>query len=475
MLATAIIISITFIVMVLVIALGKMDRTRIALVAAIVSYFALTFLEGATFEDFKTFLVGSTADGFINLHTLILIFSILMIVNIAKEGGVFQFLAFKIARMTRGQPKKLLPVLSITTVFITALVSDTLAIFVLLPLTISICRILKLKPEPYVIAQIIVVKVGSIMFLTSSVANMVIAFESGITFLEYFLNLGVMSFVLILVTIAVFLAFFQKDLLEDPQNVDILLETNAWTYIGNRGLMYKSAIALIAMITLFVIIPSTLLPPDIIALTIAVILFASSYLNPVEIFRKVDFKLIFYLLGLFVVSGALEEVGVMDAIATGIAGTTNATPFSTFLFLFWISAYISAPVDNIAIVRVFVPITTRITQGYSPAESHLGFYGIAFGVNLGDNLFAASGDSLIGISVAEESRAPVNIRRITIVGFVTANIQLFTVMIIYSLIYWFGFGFWLVVAIAALSSVLIVGKRVHAKRKTQTNPPVHSK
>lgn len=111
MLVTSVIISITFIVMLSIIASGKMDRTSVALVAAIVAYFALTFFEGATFEDFKTFLVGSTADGFINLHTLILVFSILMIVNIAKEGGVFQFLAFRIARMTRGQPRTLLPTL----------------------------------------------------------------------------------------------------------------------------------------------------------------------------------------------------------------------------------------------------------------------------------------------------------------------------------------------------------------------------
>jgi Na+/H+ antiporter NhaD/arsenite permease-like protein len=390
---------------------------------------------------------------------------VLVIVVIAKEGGVFQFIAFSIARMTRGQPKKLLPMLSVTTIFITAFVSDTLAIFVLLPLTIAICKMLRLNPQPYIISQIIVVKIGAIMFLTSSVTNMVIAFDGGIDFTEFFINVGLMSFVLMFVTIGILLAFSRKNLLEKPQNVDILLETSAWNYVGNPALMYKSLIALVGMIVAFILIPSTLLSADLIALTIAIILFVASRLHPAEIFTKIDFKLIFYLLGLFVVTGALDYVGFMDLVAAGIGGISFLIPFSTFLFLFWISAYISAPVDNIAIVRVFVPITQLITQGYVLADRHLAFYGIAFGVNLGDNLIQSSGDSLIGISVAEENKAPVNMRRISLIGFLTTNAQLLTIMIIYSLFYWVEFGLILILLSIGVISAIMLWKKLRAKKK----------
>lgn len=330
---------------------------------------------------------------------------------------------------------------------------------------------LRLTPAPYIIAQIIVVKIGAIIFLTSSVANIVISLDAGIRFGEFFVNVGMISFALILVTVVLFLGFFRENLREEPQNVDILLDTSAWIYVGNRALMYKSTVALVVMIIAFIVIPSSILSPDMIALTIAVILLVTSRLKPVEIFRKVDFKLIFYLLGLFVVTGALEKVGVIDLIAAGLGGTSFGSPFGTFLFLFWISAYISAPVDNIAIVRVFIPMTDLITQGYSMAARHLAFYGIAFGVNLGDNIIVASGDSLIGISVAEENQSPVNMRRISLIGFVTANVQLFTIMTIYSLIYWWEFGLVLLIALFAILFVIVMRKKLHAKTKTRKSLP----
>ena len=460
MLATAMIVLVTFIAMLVLIALGKGDRTAIALVGALITYFSLYTFGEANFEDLKTFLVGSPTDGFLNLHTLIFVFSILMIVEIAKEGGVFQFLAFKIAQVTRGDPKKLLIMLSLTTILITAMISDMLAIFIILPLTIVICRMIQLNPMPYIISQIIVIKNGAIVFLTSSISNIIISVEGGISFTEFLLNVGLMALVLIGITIAVFLSFFQEDLKKKPENVTVLLQSNAWNYVPNRRLMYKSSIALIAMITCFFIIPDSLIPTDLIALTVAVILFTICRLNPVETFKKIDFKLIFYLLGIFVVTGGLEETGFVDTIASVIGGFGSKNVFAVFAFLLWVSGYLSAPVDNIAIVRVLVPIADAITTRTAFMSLHVPYYGIAFGVNLGDNLFPPSGDSLIGISIAEREGFPVNMRHITIIGFVTTNIQLFVIMLVYAFLYNMQVG--LILVAIALPALLIIhlGKKL---------------
>ncbi len=76
-------------------------------------------------------LIGTPADGFDNFYALILVLSMLAIVEIGKDGGVFQFLVFKLVQMTKGRPRLMMVVFCCITVFITAVLSDMLAVIVL--------------------------------------------------------------------------------------------------------------------------------------------------------------------------------------------------------------------------------------------------------------------------------------------------------------------------------------------------------
>lgn len=186
MLITAILIIITYVLLMVFISINVLDREILALGGAIVTFFALTLLEGASFTTFMSFLVGTAEDGYTNFHTLILILGIMIIVEISIQSGAFQFFSFRLIQMTKGKPIYLLIAFSALSFIITAIINDVLTVILLIPLTISICRIVKIDPIPYIIIEGIIIKVGATFLLISSIPNILVSAYLGLSFNTYF-------------------------------------------------------------------------------------------------------------------------------------------------------------------------------------------------------------------------------------------------------------------------------------------------
>lgn len=193
---SAIILTIVFLAMLVLIAFEYAEREVLAILAGIITYFVITFIEHKGFEVIIDFLIGTREDGYVNLRSIILIFGMMTIVEIAIEGGVFQFLAFRLIQMTKGNPHYLLIIFRILSVLLAAIINDILAVIVLIPLTIMVCRILEIDPIPYIITQSIVIKLGASIFLISSISNILIAGHAKISFIEFFINIGFFSLII---------------------------------------------------------------------------------------------------------------------------------------------------------------------------------------------------------------------------------------------------------------------------------------
>jgi len=183
------------------------------------------------------------------------------------------------------------------------------------------------------------------------------------------------------------------------------MEFNPWNYVPDRNLFYKSSIVFISVIVGFILIPQELVTPDIIALTGGIILALITRLKGSEIVQKLDLELILYLVGIFLITGAMQHVKVIEAIGQGFSGIAGANPFAIILTTLWISALLSGAVDNIPITNVLVPvIAVMVHYDGSPNPSPLvksAYYSLAFGASLGDN-FKTLGDNVMTRTVSEQ-------------------------------------------------------------------------
>ena len=185
--STVIIVAV-FIVIVVLLMLEKVNRILLALSGAVICFFVLTFIEHQPYSLFVSFIFGTSEDGFVNTHSLFLIFGISIIVQICHASGLFTYVSLKLILRTANRPNLLLLILCTVTVLTSAIINNILTVMIIIPLTITVTRILNIDPEPFIITQAVLVNVGGTMFSISSVPNIMITQTAGIGFNEFFLN-----------------------------------------------------------------------------------------------------------------------------------------------------------------------------------------------------------------------------------------------------------------------------------------------
>ncbi|MFX1313662.1 MAG: SLC13 family permease, partial [Promethearchaeota archaeon] len=353
--------------------------------------------------------------------------------------GSFQFIAGKLIKLSGGKPVRLMIIFCSVTVFISAILNNILTVIIIIPLTITVSRILNINPTPYILTQAVLVNIGGTIFSISSIPNILITTFAGIEFLEFFINLGLISFIVYIFTLLLFILIYKKDLTIPEEGQKALKEFDVWNVVQNKRLLYQSLFSLIILLILLTLIPSSLLSPDIIALTTAIILIIITRLEPKEIISKIDFELIFYLLGIFVIVGGLEVTGATEAVGIFILNIGGTNLFFQLLLILWFSAYLSSCIDNIPITKVLIPVADTMTETASLVNRKQIFYSLAFGANWGDNL-TPLGDNILVVNIAEQNKRPISFKSFFKLGFITTNYQLLIISIYYCMIFYTYMG-----------------------------------
>ncbi|MFX1357372.1 MAG: SLC13 family permease [Promethearchaeota archaeon] len=463
MLISNIIIIICFVLVVLLILTNKMNRAIASLSGAIICFFTLIFLEKLDFDIIVEFLFGSQADNFVNLHSLILIISMMFIVEIANEAGLFQVISISLIKLTGEKPIYILTIFSFITVILSSILNNILTVIILIPLVITVSRILSINPSPYILTQAILVNVGGTFFSISSIPNILITGYAKISFIDFFLNVGLISLLVFPLTLLFFIFLYKKDLEVPTGGFKILKEINIWNFVQNKALLYKSAIALITTLFLFIIIPPSLISIDILALSVALILIISSRLSPKELIKSIDLELLLYLLGIFIISGALEFTGFLYLLGDGISYLVGGNPLNQVLIIIWFSGYLSSNIDNIPITKVLIPVIGNMPNIPSIKNINQPFYSLSLGANWGDNL-TPMGDNILVANIAEQNKRPISMKQFFKLGFFTTNFQLLIVSIYYIIIYQFILGIIIFLIILFIISSFYLIQKLSSKR-----------
>lgn len=457
MFLSAIIILISFITLIILIITERLNRAIASLAAAIITYFVLVLLEGYNFSIVVDLMFSSQDDDFVNLHSLILIIGMMIVVNICHEAGTFQLIAVTLIKLSGGKPIRLMVIFCCITVFISAILNNILTVIIIIPLTITVSRILNINPSPYILTQAILVNIGGTIFSISSIPNILITTFAGLEFLEFFINMGFISMLIFLFTLLFFILLYKNELPIPEEGISVLKEINVWNFVQNKRLLVQSLITLIILLILLAIIPSSLISPDLIAITIAIILIIITKIDPKEVIYKIDFELLFYLLGVFIIVGGLEITGVTSAIGKTLLNLGGNNLFFQLLLIMWFSAYLSSCIDNIPITKILIPVADKMTQSAILSDRKQIFYSLAFGANWGDNL-TPLGDNILVVNIAEQNKRPISFKSFFKLGFVTANYQLMILSIYYTIIFNFQIG---IIIVGTITSSIIIFYCLH--------------
>ena len=379
-------------------------RTAIALFGALVMLIVLFMTGVLDPHDSVDFVIGA-----IDFNTIGLLLGMMVIVGILGETGIFQYIGIKAAKISNGNVWKLMVILAIITAVGSAFLDNVTMVLLMVPVTISVCKILNINPISFILAQIFASNIGGATTLIGDPPNIMIGSAAGIDFMTFAYHMTPEIIITMAVTIVLFKFMFRKDLKQKPENLEKLQALDEKKEIKDSMLLKKSAIVLGIVIVMFMLHGMLGLEVSIIALGGAAVLLVVTGKQPYIAFRHVEWPTLLFFCGLFVIVGGVEASGALELLAHNILEITEGELGATMFTITMVSAFASAFVDNIPFTATMIPIIENISVDPAFAHNLTAFdynplwYALAFGADLGGNgtLIGASAN-LVAIAICEK-------------------------------------------------------------------------
>jgi Na+/H+ antiporter NhaD/arsenite permease-like protein len=361
----------------------------------------------------------------VDFNTIGLLLGMMIIVAILAETGIFQYIGIKLSKISKGSLYTLLVLLGTFTAVSSMFIDNVTSVLLMVPVTISIFRILNVSPIPFILAQVLTSNVGGAATLIGDPPNILIGSAANIDFNSFIIHLGPAVAISFAASLVLLRLLFRKELKVKPQHLDDLMRRDEDLFIAEKkGLMKKSLAVLFAVIVLFVILGGFHVEPSIIALGGAGILMLITRANPERVFHEVDWTTLIFFAGIFIIIGGAVEAGMIDMLSNGVLGITGGEPWSTFFMVIWLSAIASAFVDNIPFAATMIPIISILSQNESISAAFGGFainplwWALALGSGLGGNgTVIGSSAGIIAVGLAEKQGYNITFNRFLKVGF----------------------------------------------------------
>jgi len=334
------------------------------------------------------------AASFIDFETIMLLIGMMGIVAVLKKTGFFAIITVRIARLTGGQPLRILILFCVATAIISAFLDNVTTVLIMVPIIIELTRGMGLDPKIYVVALAMASNLGGTATLVGDPPNIIIGSQVGLTFNQF---AGYLFLPVALSTAGV-IAYFWAARRQSLKSIDgdltklfsvqLLIEKIELDFMAvkiDRSFLLKSVACLGVALLLFVTQTVTRLSPGVVALTVAMILFIITRMEIESILLEIEWSTLLFFAGLFILVGAMEQKGVIEWLARNIFLQAGSNPYVMTLMVLWVSGIVSGFIDNIPFTITMIPIVQMMLAAH-PIPHNILWWALSLGACLGGNL-----------------------------------------------------------------------------------------
>lgn len=394
---------VVFLVVIVAIMTEKVHRTAAALAGSV-----LLLLTGV--------LDVEAAVGYIDFNTIGVLIGMMLFVAVVKNSGLFEYVAIKAAKMAKGDPWKIMVAFIVITAFLSGFLDNVTTVLLVGPMTITIARMLKVNPVPFLLTQIFAANIGGTATLIGDPPNIMIGSAAGLTFLDFVANTGVVAIAAIVVLIVIMKFVYGTKLSADAEAIRAVAELDETKAIEDRVLLTKSIVMVIIVVFAFIFHSQLGMETATIALTCAAVMMVIGKQNIDYVVSEVEWSTILFFVALFTVVGGMVETGVIGELAHIILNTAEGHPIMMMMILLWASALLSSILDNIPFVATLIPLV--IALGESGVDIEPLWWAISLGACFGGNgtLIGASANVVLS-GISGKHGYPISFKDYTKVGF----------------------------------------------------------
>ncbi len=364
----------------------------------------------------------------VDWNVIFLLLGMMIIVSVIKQTGVFEYLAIVSAKKARGRPFVVMVTLVLITAVASALLDNVTTVLLIAPVTLLVCDRLGVAPIPFLLAEAMASNIGGTATLIGDPPNIIIASRSGLTFNDFVVNLAPVVVILLVVFVLMCRVMFRSSFVYDADRVADVMELDEREMIQDKGLLIRCGIVLGLVMVGFVGHSVFHLEPSIVALLGAGALVAVSRTEPHEFLEDVEWATLVFFMGLFVMVGALVEVGVMADVGSWLIDSVGDQYLLAGTGMIFGSAVVSGIVDNIPYVATMAPIVNDLVgAGQGSGQANALWWALALGADLGGNATAVGASAnVVVIGIAARNGHKISFWHFTkyglVVTFVTVSV-----------------------------------------------------
>jgi Na+/H+ antiporter NhaD/arsenite permease-like protein len=385
-------------------------------VAAALLGAALMVVIGATNAE-SAFFSENTA---VDWNVVFLLLGMMIIIGVLKQTGLFEYLAIWAAKRARGRPFAIMAMLCTITAVASALLPNVTTVMLIAPVTLLVCDRLRIRPEGFLIALVMASNIGGTATLIGDPPNLIIASRGDLSFNDFLIHLT--PFIVIAFAAFVLLSrwLFRESFSYDPERVEAIMRIDQRRAIRDPALLRRS-LAILALVILGFVLGTTInVAPSLVALLGAGLLVVVSRTATADYLAEVEWPTLIFFMGLFVIVGALVNVGVIDDVGEAAIRAVGDDYLLAATGLLFGSAALSAIIDNIPYVATVAPLVADIVDASGGApEANALWWALALGADLGGNATAVGASAnVVALGIAERNGFPISFWRFTRYGVV---------------------------------------------------------
>jgi Na+/H+ antiporter NhaD/arsenite permease-like protein len=323
---------------------------------------------------------------FIDFSTIVLLFSMMLIVGHLRLAGFFEWTTEVV--LVRLKPHHLLPMVIFTCGLLSAFFVNDIICLVMVPFVLSATRKLGAKPLPYLLAVATASNIGSVATITGNPQNMLIGSLSGIGYTSFLFYLAPVAIAGLLLDWLVLHVAFSRAGMSDPSPAPA-----GASLAADRSSLIKPGIVILLVLAGFL----AGISPAVMAALGAAMMLVTRTRDPQQAYRQVDWGILVFFVGLFIIVGGAEKAGMADLLLN-FARTWNLQNLGIFTVFV---AALSNLVSNVPAVMLL----KSVVPGF--ANSHTGWLILAMSSTLAGNLTITG--SVANIIVVERALPEVHI------------------------------------------------------------------
>jgi Na+/H+ antiporter NhaD/arsenite permease-like protein len=360
----------------------------------------------------------------IDWNVIFLLLGMMIIVGVLRQTGIFEFLAIWAAKRSRGRPFLLMVMLVVITAVASAMLDNVTTVLLVAPVTLLICDRLGTSPIPFLLAEVMASNIGGTATLIGDPPNIIIASRADLSFNDFIIHLTPIVVVLLLVFLLLCKLLWGRSLHYDAERAERVMALEEREAITDPKLLVRALIVLAAVLVGFVLHSTLHVEPAVVALLGAGAAVLVSRLPSEKFLEDVEWETLVFFAGLFVMVGALVNVGVIGQIGELITNAVGDRYLAAATALLFGSAVLSGIVDNIPYVATMSPLVSGLVDasGGNP-QAHALWWALALGADLGGNATAVGASANVVVTgIAARNGHPISFWHFTKYGVVVTAV-----------------------------------------------------